>query len=128
MTTPLPAGGPADGPLLVLVAMPEEAAPLTARLHRAREVEVPFAAGVTAMRGDLAGHATVVVTTGIGVSAATAAATWAILEHRPRLVIAGGTCGGLAADVEVGTVIVGDAFTWSLADATAFGYVAGQVP
>src|SRR5699024_10099863 len=53
---------------------------------------------------------------------------WAILEHRPRAVVAAGSCGGLAADVEVGTLIVGDSFTWSLADATAFGYAPGQVP
>src|SRR5690606_19830655 len=85
-------------------------------------------AGVDALRGRLAGRDTVVVTTGIGVAAATAAATWGILTLSPRLVIAAGSCGGLAADVEVGTLIAGESFTWSIADATAFGYAPGQVP
>lgn len=117
----------APGPLLVLVAMPEESAPLTARLDGARTLDVPVS-GVSATRGALAGADALVVTTGIGIAAATAAATWAMLTHRPALVAAAGSCGGLAADVEVGTVIVGESFTYSLADATAFGYAPGQVP
>lgn len=119
---------PSTGPILVLAAMPEESAPLRDRLAGTRELTVPFTRTVAAARGDLAGIDTVVVTTGIGVAAATAAATWAILEHRPQVVVAAGSCGGLAAAVEVGTLIVGDEFTWSLADATAFGYAPGQVP
>src|SRR5699024_7227229 len=116
------------GPLLVLVAMPEEAAPLHARLAGARELPTPFAAGVTAQRGSLAGLDALVVTTGIGIAAATAAATWAVLEAAPGAVVAAGSCGGLAADGEVGTLIGGESFTYSIADATAFGYAPGQVP
>lgn len=126
MTTSSAPSGDA-GPLVVLAAMPEEAAALLARLTGPQPVPVPLA-GATAESGHLSGTQTVVVTTGIGIAAATAAATWAILEHRPRAVVAAGSCGGLAADVEVGTLIVGDSFTWSLADATAFGYAPGQVP
>ena len=117
-----------EGPLLVLVAMPEEAAPLTARLEAAQQLETPFAVGVAATRGTLAGTDAVVVTTGIGIAAASAAATWAILTTSPGLVVAAGSCGGLASDVEVGTLIVGETFTYSIADATAFGYAPGQVP
>lgn len=119
---------PLSGPLLVLAAMPEEAAPLRARLEGAVEVETPFLGGVSASRGTLHGIETVVVTTGIGIAAATAAATWGILSTSPALVVAAGSCGGLAADVEVGTLIVGESFTYSIADATAFGYEPGQVP
>ena len=109
----------APAPLLVLVAMPEEAAPLTSRLEDPAPVEVPFLAPVAAVRGRLGGCEAVVVTTGIGVAAATAAATWGVLALSPALVVAAGSCGGLAADVEVGTVIVGETFAWSIADATA---------
>lgn len=133
MVVPEPPTAPAPGPLLVLVAMPEEAAPLVSLLEDAVEVPTPFATDgelreVRATHGSLAGTETVVVTTGIGIAAASSAATWAILEHRPACVVAAGSCGGLAADVEVGTLVVGDSFTWSLADATAFGYEPGQVP
>ena len=115
-------------PLLILVAMPEEAAPLISRLGSPRSLETPFAGGVAATRGSLAGADAIVVTTGIGIAAATAAATWGILAHSPGLVVAAGSCGGLAADVEVDTVIVGESFAWSIADATAFGYAPGQLP
>jgi len=117
-----------SGPLLILVAMPEEAAPLLERLSGRRTIETPFADGVTAERGTLAGTDALVVTTGIGIAAATAAATWAILGTSPSMVVAAGSCGGLGADVEVGTLIVGETFTYSIADATAFGYAPGQVP
>lgn len=117
-----------DGPLLLLVAMPEEAAPLVARLEDPRDLKTPFTEAVAAVRGTLAGLDAIVVTTGIGVAAATTAATWGILAFGPRAVVAAGSCGGLAADVEVGTLIVGEEFSYSLADATAFGYAPGQVP
>lgn len=129
--SPLPPSSPSHpltGPLLVLVAMPEEASPLVARLEEASPLEVPFADGVAAVRGSLLGTDTVVVTTGIGIAAAAAAATWGILTTAPALIVAAGSCGGLAADVEVGTLVVGETFTYSIADATAFGYAPGQVP
>src|SRR5699024_2368509 len=99
-----------------------------ARLAGARELATPFTAGVAARRGNLAGLDALVVTTGIGIAAATAAVTWAVLEAAPGVVVAAGSCGGLAADVEVGTLIVGESFTYSIADATAFGYAPGPVP
>lgn len=117
-----------EGPVLILVAMPEEATPLHSRLVDPVDLPTPFADGVSARRGHLAGLDAVVVTTGIGIAAASAAATWALLTTAPSLVVAAGSCGGLAADVEVGTLIVGETFTYSIADATAFGYAPGQVP
>ena len=124
----MPSSPAAAGPLLILVAMPEEAAPLVARLEAPTPVQTPFTGGVEAVRGTLAGSPALVVTTGIGIAAASAAATWAILDAAPSLVVAAGSCGGLAADVEVGSLIVGESFTYSIADATAFGYAPGQVP
>src|SRR5699024_10857280 len=118
LASPAAVPAPLTGPLLVLAAMPEEAAPLHARLEGACKQATPFTSGVTARRGSLAGLDTLVVTTGIGLAAATAAATWAILETDPGAVLAAGSCGGLAADVEVGTLIVGESFTYSIADAT----------
>lgn len=81
-----------------------------------------------AHRGRLSGQETVVLRTGIGIAASAAATTWAILATGPRALVVGGSCGGLAADVEVGTLIVGESFAYSIADATAFGYEPGQVP
>lgn len=116
-----------DSPVLVVAAMEQEAAAVIELMEAAQPVASALT-GVSAVRGRLRGSDVVVVTTGVGIAAASAAATWAILETRPRAVVAVGSCGGLAADVEVGTVIVGDCFAYSIADATAFGYAPGQVP
>src|SRR5699024_3106026 len=127
-TPPAPPPVPAQGPVLVLVAMPEEAAPLHARLDGAHELPTPFAAGVAARRGSLAGTDTLVVTTGAGIAAATAAAACAPPDAAPGGGGAAGSCGGLAAAGEVRTVIVGESVTCAIADATASGSAPGQVP
>ncbi|MDO5662104.1 MAG: 5'-methylthioadenosine/S-adenosylhomocysteine nucleosidase [Brachybacterium sp.] len=114
--------------LLVLTAMPEEAAPFRGRLRGAREVASPLPSPVAAVRGDLEGADVLVVTTGIGIAAASAAVTWAILSAGPQVAVSAGSAGGLAADLDVGSVVVGDSFAYSIADATAFGYAPGQVP
>lgn len=117
--------------MLIVVAMDEEAAPLLARLADAHGLPVPFpgsARPVRASAGLLAGRSAVVVTAGIGIAAASAATTWGLLTCAPRAVVVAGSAGGLAADVEVGTVVVGSSFRYSIADATAFGYAPGQVP
>lgn len=118
-------------PVLILAAMAEEAHPLVSRLADARRVPTPLGGAqrpVEAVAGSLAGRDAVVVTCGIGIASASAATVWAVVSQRPHAVISAGSCGGLAADVEVGTPIVGDRFRYSIADATAFGYAPGQVP
>lgn len=128
---PAPDSPAAAAPILVLVAMAEEAAPLHARLTGARDLPTPFAAAprpVRAVAGDLAGRPVVVVTAGIGIAAASAATTWGLVTLAPAAVVVGGSAGGLGTEVEVGSVIVGESFRYSIADATAFGYAPGQVP
>lgn len=78
--------------------------------------------------GELDGSTVLVVTSGIGLANAASAAARALMLVDPDLVIAAGTTGGLHADVEVGDVVAGISTTYNSADATAFGYVRGQVP
>lgn len=113
--------------VVVLAAMPEEAAPFVSRLEGATEVSSPLSA-ISAWTGSVDGRRVAVVTTGIGISAASAATTWAALTFSPRLLISAGSTGGLAADIEVGAVVLGEEYSYSIADATAFGYAPGQVP
>lgn len=118
-------------PVLLVAAMAEEAAAITSRVREPHETPAPFPGvqrPVRAIAGLLQGTRVVVLTCGIGAVAASSAATWAILEQRPRAVISVGTCGGLAEDIEVGTLVLGREFTSFLADATVFGYAPGQVP
>lgn len=78
--------------------------------------------------GELDGSTVLVVTSGIGLANSASATARALMMVDPDLVIAGGTTGGLGTEVEVGDVIVGVSTTYNGADATAFGYVRGQVP
>ncbi|MGO3797561.1 MAG: 5'-methylthioadenosine/S-adenosylhomocysteine nucleosidase [Pauljensenia sp.] len=78
--------------------------------------------------GELDGSTVVVVTSGIGLANSASATARALMMVDPDIVIAAGTTGGLGTDIEVGDVVVGTTTTYSGADATAFGYVRGQVP
>ncbi|MDO5726290.1 MAG: 5'-methylthioadenosine/S-adenosylhomocysteine nucleosidase [Bowdeniella nasicola] len=69
-----------------------------------------------------------VVTTGIGTVNAAISATEHILEYDPTLVISAGSAGGLGAGVAIGDVVVGSAYRYHSADASAFGYEPGQIP
>jgi adenosylhomocysteine nucleosidase len=119
---------PGTGPVLILAAMDEEASPLVERMLSPRRADLPLSAPAHAWAGSLGGLDAVVATSGIGISAATAAATWGTLTQHPRLVISAGSAGGLASGIGVGTLVIGESFTYSIADATAFGYAPGQVP
>ena len=50
------------------------------------------------------------------------------LTYKPPIVIAAGTTGGLARDINVGDIAVGVSAVYGQADATAFGYALGQIP
>jgi adenosylhomocysteine nucleosidase len=96
--------------------------------------------GGPVLRGPTGGHdehhlldvdgATVAVRrSGIGFSNATAAIAHAFHDFGSGIpVISVGTAGGLARDVQLGDVVIGDWYVNINADATAFGYALGQVP
>lgn len=107
--------------------MPEEREPFRARLADAVDLD-GLPGPLQASTGVLGGVRVAAVRSGIGIANAASAATWALLMLRPRIVISAGSAGGLDADAEVGDVVISDRLTYSLADATAFGYVPGQLP
>lgn len=116
------AGAPA-----VVVAMAEEAEPFLARArHRsARSLPVGRARLHAVVLED---RVSLVVQTGIGLVNAAAAASAVIERFEPAALISAGSAGGLHAGVEVGDVVIGTEYRYTDADATAFGYVPGQVP
>jgi len=107
--------------------MAEEAAPFVAALEGAEPVDAPLA-GVEARRGALDDRPVVIVTTGIGLVAAAAAATWAATALGARILVSAGSAGGLSRESRVGDVAVAESCTYGTADATEFGYERGQVP
>lgn len=107
--------------------MPEEAQPFLAAASEASE---PVRIGRAEHRGIVIdGRTVVLVVSGIGMVNAADAAAGAIHRYGTDVaIISAGTAGGLAAEVEVGDVIVGETAVNVEADARAFGYVLGQTP
>lgn len=84
-----------------------------------------FAAGLLV---DDAPRELVLVRTGIGLVNAASALSGVLAEVEPEVVVSAGTAGGLARGVAVGDVCLSTTLAYTDADATAFGYVRGQVP
>lgn len=111
----------------VVVAMDEEAAPFLARAtERAAQPLTVGPALVYAVI--LEGDPVLIVRTGIGLVNAAAAMTAVIERFEPSAVISAGSAGGLRSDVNVGDLVIGTDYRYADADATAFGYLPGQVP
>lgn len=111
---------------VVAGAMREEVAPYEAA---AGELEETRHAGAAAFRFvTLDGAPVLLLRTGVGLVSAAAGLATALGLCRPAAVLSTGSAGGLGADVAVGDVIVGESCAYTQADATAFGYVRGQIP
>jgi adenosylhomocysteine nucleosidase len=112
---------------VVVTAMEEEAQPF---LERADSVGDELA-GIRESRRDLviAGRRVALIRGGIGFANATGAVAYAFYTFGAGVpVISAGSAGGLQRGIRVGDVIVGSRYVNMNADATAFGYVLGQVP
>lgn len=79
---------------------------------------------------DAEGYPVLLVRSKIGGTNAAAALTSVIslVSKQPRLVVSAGTAGGLKSGIAVGDVCVSTTLAYTDADATAFGYVRGQLP
>ena len=119
---------------IIQAAMDMEAAPLLHELAPIGDDETPQAilAGSHKTQrfvlGILDGRTVLVVTSGIGLANAASATARALTLVDAPIVIAAGTTGGLARDINVGDIAVGTTAIYGQADATAFGYAMGQVP
>lgn len=111
----------------VVVAMDEEAKPFLTRAEE--QAAQPLAVGPALVYAVvLEGDPVLIVRTGIGLVNAASAMTAVIERFEPSAVISAGSAGGLRADVNVGDLVIGTDYRYTDADATAFGYVPGQVP
>ena len=119
---------------IIQAAMDMEAVPLLHALTPIGDDETPQAllAGTHKTQryalGELDGKTVLVVTSGIGLANAASATARALTLVDAPIVIAAGTTGGLARDINVGDIAAGTTAIYGQADATAFGYAMGQVP
>ncbi|MDO5494336.1 MAG: 5'-methylthioadenosine/adenosylhomocysteine nucleosidase, partial [bacterium] len=111
--------------VVAVAAMEEEARPFLDGGRNAKELDLPIG---KAWHVDFADRDVVVVVSGAGLVNAAIAAAHAVNEFRPQFLVSAGSAGGLAQGIFVGDVVVGTAYTYSDADATAFGYAMGQIP
>lgn len=111
---------------VVVAAMEEEIAPFEQRADRlAHQRHVGMARSVIATIG---GRRLLLIRSGIGAVNAASATVLAIHVVRTPVVLSVGSAGGLGEGVRIGDVVVGDEHAFGGADASAFGYVPGQIP
>lgn len=128
---PVAPGAPLTAPIttvdaVVVAAMEEEIAPFEQRAEQlAHQRHVGAARSVMAT---ISGRKLLLIRSGIGAVNAATATVLAIHAVRTPVVVSAGSAGGLGHGVRVGDVVVGDEHAFGGADASAFGYVPGQIP
>ena len=116
---------------VAVAAMPAEAAELRKLADRSLSRSQLGAADRELLAfSDAAGveHQVLLVTSGVGLVNAASALSAALIEHSPDFVVSFGSAGGFPTRVSVGDVAASTVLTYSVADATAFGYALGQIP
>jgi adenosylhomocysteine nucleosidase len=114
---------------VVIAAMSEEVAAFTDLIGGEPVLHGPTGGHDEHHLLDVGGSTVAVRRSGIGFTNATAAVAHAFHDFGSGIpVISVGTAGGLAREVQLGDVVIGDWYVNLNADATAFGYALGQVP
>jgi len=112
-------------PVAIIGAMEQEIALLQSRIAQPQHEKV---AHVAITRGTLAGKPILLAQSGIGKVNAAITTTVLLEKYQAACVINTGSAGGLQGGMKQGDVIVGIQTAHHDADATAFGYVIGQLP
>jgi len=112
-------------PIGIIGAMAEEVSALIAKLDGAK---TSATAGLTFHSGKLCGKDVVVVQSGIGKVNAAVCAQLLISLHGAKHVINTGVAGGLAAELNIGDIVVSSELVQHDMDVTHFGYTRGVVP
>lgn len=79
-------------------------------------------------QGTIGSQRVVLAQSGIGKVNSALATAFMIDRYQPKLVINTGSAGGLQPGMKIGDVLVAETVAYHDVDATAFGYVKGQVP
>lgn len=109
----------------IIGAMEEETRVLLANMTEQKIEKVHHLEYISGLIG---GQAVVIAQSGIGKVNSALATGFMIDRYQPELIINTGSAGGLLPGLKVGDVLVADELAYHDVDATAFGYVKGQVP
>ena len=109
----------------IICAMEEEIKELRAQLTHSTEKTL---GGIAFYAGQLNGHDVVLVRSGIGKVQAGVTTALLIVEFGVDHLINSGSAGGIGEGLHVGDVVFSTGAAYHDADATAFGYLPGQLP
>ena len=109
----------------IICAMEEEIKALRAQLTHSTEKTL---GGIAFYAGQLNGHDVVLVRSGIGKVQAGVTTALLIVEFGVDHLINSGSAGGIGEGLHVGDVVFSTGAAYHDADATAFGYLPGQLP
>lgn len=109
----------------IIGAMEEETRVLLANMTEQKIEKVHHLEYISGLIG---GQAVVIAQSGIGKVNSALATGFMIDRYQLELIINTGSAGGLLPGLKVGDVLVADELAYHDVDATAFGYVKGQVP
>lgn len=114
-----------NAPIAIIGAMQQEIALLQSRLS---DTKTDTVAHIGITRGKLAGKPVLLAQSGIGKVNAAITTTLLINQYNAAYIINTGSAGGLQGGMKQGDVVIGTQTAHHDADATAFGYVIGQIP
>lgn len=109
----------------IIAAMEEETRSL---LENMQEKETEEIHHLFYIKGKIGEQTIVIAQSGIGKVNSALATAFMIDRYQPKLVINTGSAGALKAGLAIGDVLVAKEVAYHDVDATAFGYVIGQVP
>ncbi|MDN7144484.1 5'-methylthioadenosine/adenosylhomocysteine nucleosidase [Liquorilactobacillus mali] len=109
----------------IICAMDEEIKALKAELKEAKQTDI---AGITFLEGKINDSEVVLVQSGIGKVQAGMTTGLLIAQFEVEAVINSGSAGGIGQGLHVGDVVLSTAAAYHDVDATAFGYLPGQLP
>ncbi|OFR95480.1 5'-methylthioadenosine nucleosidase [Lactobacillus sp. HMSC068F07] len=109
----------------VICAMEEEIRTLLARQTQQKETVI---ASQHYFEGKIGDVDVILVQSGIGKVQAAMTAALLLATYKPDVVINTGSAGGIGHDLAIGDVVISSGVAYHDVDATAFGYLPGQLP
>ncbi|MGY0399119.1 MAG: 5'-methylthioadenosine/adenosylhomocysteine nucleosidase [Ostreibacterium sp.] len=111
-------------PFGIIAALPQEIVILRDSLS---SIKIKHIAGMEIISGKLSGCSVVIMQCGIGKVNAAIGTTIMINHYHPKAIINTGSAGGIAEQLAIGDVVIGDNVAHHDVDVTAFGYALGQM-
>lgn len=109
----------------IIGAMEEEVQLLKSKMSHLNQHQI---AGVDFYEGEISQQTVILVRSGIGKVQAGMTTGLLLAQYAPDVVLNTGSAGGIGQELKIGDVVISSEVAYHDVDATAFGYVIGQLP